>query len=1144
MASPQSVITALALHAARTPEKRAFGFVGNDGEIERSLGYAELLGVVSAAAESYRSRGLRKADRVVVSLPAGLEFVASFLAVLAAGGVAVPLPASSGRGRAGRVGALIRQAAPHFLISAQAGPDLYRADARSLQPADLDARRYSVLSPVIDGASDDDLQDTPAYLQYTSGSTAVPRAVEVTHGMLVHNLECIRTAFEHDSTSVFVSWLPHYHDMGLIGTILQPLYCGATSYLSVPAQFIRRPLSWLQAISDRGATTSGGPNFAYELCVTALQEAAREPALDLRSWNVAFNGSEPVRAATMDRFAQAFSRFGLRRTALFPCYGMAENGLFVSGGPVGTGIVMASPTAGSIIGDYVSTGKIGEGQVVVVVDPQTRIRLNDGSVGEIWVRGRSTARRYFRNKEESATLLDARLQSGEGPFLRTGDLGFLAEQRLYVTGRLKDMIIVNGRNLYPEDIEMIALEVLPGKGRVRVAAFGVDTQASERVVLLVAGLSLHGSERHRAMLRVREALFDAIQGLNVEVLSTSRAMIPVTSSGKVRRAVCKENYLNGRIAAANHTSMPDVLRSVVEVIMGRSAQTDDMELSPLALGFDSLSLARLAEQLDQSGIAVPPGTILARLSLSEISALPPRAVAADAQSQPLERDESPPRALRASLNQQSYAFQELTAPAHPRGVLAFVVSLSGALSDLQIGEAVNLLLRRHTALSLRIRHDGTLDVGEGISVVHHRSETFDAARVLAATLVRSPMPLFDTELCRVHLISAPEAVLLALQMHHAVCDLYSLGILMDDLGIAFSGGAFPDPAPDYRAAVQAQMRYLVSPAAAEATRRWKERLRGQPVSISFPKLLSPVSRFAAEVPFLRFTIGSELAARIVAFARAQEVTIYSILLVTFGLVLSRFSRQERITIASPFHGRRFAQDAQTVGLFENLLPMALRFSSDRRFSETVQRQYEHISAMLEDGVLPLSRIQHYFSDPHALFEQGFDAMFTLQSAAGRNARALSLASLRTPNLRLDLGPLTGIVIETTEIAIEASLDLCVTAGDTIDGYLAYHPAKVSGETARRLLTAFECILAAAMDAPETLVDHLPVLGEDDRAMLERWAGGAGSPHPHRMALELFEAAAAQFPHKPAVSDERRMLSYRELNMRVDRLADRLREHKK
>ena len=403
--------------------------------------------------------------------------------------------------------------------------------------------------------------DTLAFLQYTSGSTGVPKGVVLTHANLMHNSASIAYAFEHTRSGSGVFWLPSYHDMGLIGGILQPLYIGQANVLLSPMSFLQKPFRWLQAISRYRCTISGGPNFAYDLCVSKISPEQRA-TLDLSNWRLAFNGAEPVRAETIDRFTEYFEPCGFRREAFYPCYGMAEATLIITGG-----FKSAPPVCRSFDGEALEKNQVLDAlgdeagarelvgcganlldQQLVIADPHTLTRAAADQVGEVWISGPSVAQGYWNRPEETAHTFQAYLQDGgDGPFLRTGDLGFLQDGELFICGRLKDLIIIRGRNYYPHDIER---SVGASHSRLRAgqgAAFSVEVDSRERLAVVY--------EVERRQQRELEPVIEAIRRevatefeLPVEAIVLIKAgSIPKTSSGKIQRYACRQGFLEGSL---------------------------------------------------------------------------------------------------------------------------------------------------------------------------------------------------------------------------------------------------------------------------------------------------------------------------------------------------------------------------------------------------------------------------------------------------------------------------------------------------------------------------------------------------------------------------------------------------------------------
>ncbi len=516
-------------------------------------------------------------QRALLLYPPGLDFVAAFFGCLYGGVVAVPAyPPRSARNLP-RLLEIARDARPAIALTTA---ELKAAiGGLATQVPELAALRLMATDEVPEAAAETwrdpgAAGSSLAFLQYTSGSTATPKGVMVSHGNLLHNEEMIRQAFGQSAESVIVGWLPLYHDMGLIGNVLQPLFLGARCLLMSPIAFLQSPKRWLAAISRHRATTSGGPNFAYDLCVRKIAPADRED-LDLSSWDLAFNGAEPVRAESMARFAEAFAGCGFRPSAFFPCYGLAEATLFVAGGAalgksrglpraaafdralLEAGEAKPQPEANPASRTLVSCGRAWLGQELAIVDPAALTRCPDRQVGEVWVRGASVARGYWQRPEATAETFEGRLAgesaaAGEEPFLRTGDLGFVDGGELFVTGRLKDLIIIRGRNLYPQDIELTVERSHPALRPGCGAAFSVEVGEEERLVVVQ---ELERGEERPPTPETVEAIAEAVRRAVAEeheaqvhqVVLLRATSIPKTSSGKLQRRACRAALLGGKL---------------------------------------------------------------------------------------------------------------------------------------------------------------------------------------------------------------------------------------------------------------------------------------------------------------------------------------------------------------------------------------------------------------------------------------------------------------------------------------------------------------------------------------------------------------------------------------------------------------------
>lgn len=561
-----TLASVLRWRAAHHPDQLGYRFLADGESREATLTYGDLDRRACAIAAALRA--LDAADeRALLIYPPGLDFVAAWFGCAYAGATAVVVPPphpARVRRFMSSAAAIASDARPAVVLTTAAIRESLPAPAA--QTDDLRAARWlatdrDVPESAAQWQDPAATSDAIAFLQYTSGSTTAPKGVMVTHGNLMHNLRAIEATFWHPSDRGSVSWLPPYHDMGLIGAVLGPLYLGSPVTLLSPVAFVQRPRRWLQAITRFQGAVSGGPNFAYDLCVRRITPEQRA-GLDLSSWRVAFNGAEPIDPRTIREFTAHFAPCGFAPAAFKPCYGLAEATLLVSVHGMATpprirtfrqsdlerhrAVACAAPAEGART--LVACGQ--PMATVAIVDPESMQRCPPGGVGEIWVSGPSVAAGYWNQVAETDQTFRASLAhdgDSSGRFLRTGDLGFMLDGELFVTGRRKDLIIIDGNNHYPQDIERTVGACHPALAAPDCAAFSVDADGREALVV-VAGMTASLDEPLEDVQRAIRTAVSENHDLRIhDLVIVRRGSIPITASGKIRRGACRADYLAGTL---------------------------------------------------------------------------------------------------------------------------------------------------------------------------------------------------------------------------------------------------------------------------------------------------------------------------------------------------------------------------------------------------------------------------------------------------------------------------------------------------------------------------------------------------------------------------------------------------------------------
>lgn len=989
------IIDSLDLRSEAAPSAVAFRYLPNGaGGPADELTFAALRARVEHVAEQLR-RATTPGARALLSFGPGLDFIVAFFGCLYSGVVAVPIPPPTSGARAKNLRHLVEDARPSVVLTSA-------GDASFRQHLPEAARDLAEIELAWGGSLDSyrgdyrPRADSLGFLQYTSGSTSAPKGVMVDHDNISHNQSLLCSAFQLDPQDICVLWLPYYHDMGLMAGVLLPVHAGLTNNVLPPAAFLRNPLVWLDAISTLRATISGAPNFAYDLATQQI-EAERLASLDLRSWRVAVNGAEPVRASTITRFVDRFAPCGFRRATFSPSYGMAETTLLVSTTRVADEPYILAPGSAA---DAASAGRtlVGCGRPagdtrIVIVEPETRTLVEPGRTGEIWVQSRSVARGYWGKPDQTHSTFHAVVEGRDdlGRWLRTGDLGFQQDDELYITGRSKNLIIVRGRNYQAEEIETAVMQADPVLTGMGAAAYAVEQGDAEALFVLVE--VSRSVERDRRLDDLVVSVRDAIgRSLDIQpdvVVIVRRGSLPRTTSGKVQRHLARERLAAGEIVplclhrrggdirtttrdlagAAAPEAPVHAVRAVVAACLGLAAEAID-DATPLTVyGLDSLRAAQLQQQLASVfradiGLADLFDCNTVSLLAARLSRLGAVAVALPTRSPSVQPAAVTPPERRwdpfpLTDQQQAYVIgREQRLDMGGVALQGYVEIECPELDVARFTDAWNALLERHDMLrAVCVGLDMQRVLAE---VPRHEPRVLDlrgsndAERTLAAQRMRmshAVAPLDRWPQFEIAVVRHDHGVRLCMRLDGTFIDLQSFGVIADDFARLHEGGA-PSPAATLHPAlfqdhVHGAARERQGSTHAASLAWWRDRLRTMAPAPELPLRCRP-----DELEHNRF---ERLAGRIAAdrWRRATEIgaglgcTRTAVLLAAYAQVLVRWSSSRRFTLNVPIANRRSADFERTVGNFSSFTLVELDLTAPLAFKDRVRAVQRQLAACLD-----------------------------------------------------------------------------------------------------------------------------------------------------------------------------------------------------
>jgi natural product biosynthesis luciferase-like monooxygenase protein len=1196
-AQPETLVDILCRRARIQPDRLAYTFLADGENEEKRLTYGEMDRRARSIAALLQSLG-GAGERVLLLYPPGLDYIAAFFGCVYAGAIAVPIYPPRQNKTMSRIAAIIADAQPAVALTSS--QILSRVTSSLADPGNLNSMRWQAVEGEANGTQTEWQEpaitgDTLALLQYTSGSTGAPKGVMLSHRNLLHNSALLRHSFEYTSESHCVSWLPVYHDMGLIGGVLQPLYGGFPCTLMSPVSFLQRPVRWLEAISRYKATISGGPNFAYELCVRKIG-SAQMSSLDLSSWSTAFNGAEPIRAETLNRFSETFAPCGFRKEAFFACYGLAESTLIVSGSknadlPVIKRFQLKGLENNQVIEstseDEGARLLVGCGQSlpdaqVIIVNPETLTKCSPEEVGEVWVSGGSVARGYWNRSAETAHTFQALTSDTlEGPFLRTGDLGLLQDGELFITGRLKDLIIVRGLNHYPQDIELTVERSHPSLRPGCGAAFSVGVKGEEQLVI-VQEIDRHQADPDAIINRIRRAVSEEHELQLFAALLIMPGSLPKTSSGKIQRHACRAAFLNRTLeciaewqehgasegelvtvseplanpSIASHDAVQAWLISQIATRSGVDPSKIDIGLSIDNYGMDSLMAIELTHSIETNlGVALPMAGFLEGPSISQLANHVLEKMDRSPQVQKIAG--SQPRQTGGihplSQGQKALWFLHQLAPESATYNIVGAARIRADLDIAALRRAFLTLVERHSSL----RTTFTTRNGEPFQQLHNQMELSfhqEDASAWSDSLLderlteRAHLP-FDLEngpLVRVVVFtrSTQEQVVL-LVVHHIISDFWSLAVLLDELGDLYPAerrGARPVLEPltlNYIDFARWQLEMLAGPEGERLWSYWKDQLAGDLPVLDLPtdRPRSPVQTYrGASHPF---KLGAQLTHDLRRLSRSQGATLFMTLLAGFQTLLYRYAGQEDLLVGSLTAGRDSANLAGLVGYFVNPVVLRADLSGLPTFAAFLDRVRQTALAAFDHQHYPFPLlVERLQPERDAARSPIFQAMFILQKAYLLDVDGLASLAVGESGARVVLGELPLESVRVKQQATQFDLTLVMAEVDgSLSASIQYNTDLFDATTIVRMAGHLQTLLKAIVAEPGRPISTLPWLTAAERySLLVEW-NNTRTDYPVELCIHhLFENRARDNSDWVVAIYENDQLSFQGLSKRANQLA--------
>lgn len=1169
--SVSTLVELLKYRVSTNPDSLAYQFFYDENLNYKSINYEKLDKLANEIAQTLLTHGLKKGDRALLIYHPGLDFVCSLFGCLYAGIVAIPLYPPTNLKLEDKINLILSDSTPSLILTDTKIQNEFQAVLNRLNHNDY------IFTDTLGERSEffpiDIDAETLAYLQYTSGSTSDPKGVKITHRNLIDNVSLLADVFSDIQNSV--SWLPPYHDMGLLTGIILPLALGIPARLLSPNHFLINPIDWLKIISQFEKVYSVAPNFAYGLCAEKITDKEKK-SLNLEQWLLACNGAEPVRMHTIDTFYHEFAACGFKKEVFCPCYGLAEATLLVSLNNEFTkfpGLDVSSEALklNKIAFDYhdettkiINVGKMY--QPTKIVDPNTLIELNENHIGEIWIHGDSVSSGYWNNKEETIKTFKAHIADDTSKinYLRTGDLGFKHNNNLYITGRIKDLIILHGKNYYPHDLELIVEQAHPLIRKNCLVSFSIEKNKEEHLVLVCETEPVDNDEWPMLIASICNSLFEEMYITPSIIVFIPPKHLPKTTSGKVQRQITKKLFNSGGLKInhlweqtshngqqnKNSTNIELQKSELVTWILDwikqhitKSSSLISANKSYAEYGFDSINLANFIGDFNtHTGLLIDSLLVINYPTPQQLAEF----VIKNKKGLPKLYKITPRKNAKPvlSLTQERLLYLQMLHIKEPILNIGAAFKMTGYINVEKFKSICNLIIKRHEILHTAFNEKLDKDNPRLIDKLPEVVQVIEASKYtdpeLKEEFIQETLktynftkgPLFRLSLYK---ISDKEAYLL-IAAHHIIFDSWSLMLFVKELITKYEDEAATLPVLpiQYYDFANWQKNQSKEHQSYEVLDFWAEYLKNAPLKLTLPIDHRRNKKHIDVIKYYKFNLEESIGDNVSSFCKEEGITSFILFFTTFQVLLTHYSNQKDFLIGVPVNGRIIPETTNLIGLFVKPLPIRVRISSSQHISSLLQHNQRMLNKCFRFQDIPLPQLaQRLNLDKNLLLNPLFRVTFIMQNINPEEVVSDTIScSLFWSESGLFPYDLTLEVIPRKKEGKEI-----------YEIILKYDEALFNASTITKFEEHFECLLNGVMKHPSMPVLEVPfITTEEKNKLLFEW-NSTEIEYPNEKTLHaLFEEQVEKNLTQIALNINDEVITYQELNEKANQLAHYLLDH--